>query len=458
MRVFYFLSFAALSITSHADDHRIEVIEGEGSGIYAAGSNIPIVANKPQNGFKFGYWSAFKNKNEDPVQIDDIYSPITNLTIPEHDSYIEAHFVNETFFEVRVRRGATDGFYPVGEKVNIEANTPPDGAAFSYWSLLEGDPSVIEDVFSPRTMITIPSERIEVKAIWRDIYSLRGEGANLNGKVESRTVFTINSSEKVVGKWNVFLDNPSIVKGILKGAQMRDSWKGRQQYELRVKNGIGSGGYPSGKLVPIVAYNTPPGQMFNKWKVNDGDPGIVVDINSAMTSLRMPARGLTLKATYKIEAYDLKIMGGLGSGSYSPGELVSIVADNAPVGHFFQKWKVSDGDSGILADFKSASTSLNMPADRVVIKSIYKEEEIQDRGVQEEDPTHKLQVLNGVGSGSYPRGELIYIIADKREGKIFKKWEVKNSNQDTIADIRSASTILSMPTKELIVKARYREA
>ena len=115
-----------------------------------------------------------------------------------------------------------------------------------------------------------------------------------------------------------------------------------------MNNGTGSGSYLAGTIVNIVADPAPVGQEFDQWT---GDVMSVFDVGAASTSITMPGADATVTATYKARQYVLTVNSGSGSGSYTAGTIVNIVADPAPVGQEFDQWT---GEVGIVDDVERA--------------------------------------------------------------------------------------------------------
>jgi hypothetical protein len=67
-------------------------------------------------------------------------------------------------------------------------------------------------------------------------------------------------------------------------------------FNLTVNSGTGSGSYPSGTTVNLVAAAAPVGQEFDQWTGNTGN---VANVAAASTSLTMPAANITVTATYR---------------------------------------------------------------------------------------------------------------------------------------------------------------
>jgi hypothetical protein len=66
------------------------------------------------------------------------------------------------------------------------------------------------------------------------------------------------------------------------------------QYTLVVMSGSGSGNYPAGTVVPVVALPPGPGQVFKGWT------GPVAAPTAPSTSVTMPAMGVQVEATYQL--------------------------------------------------------------------------------------------------------------------------------------------------------------
>jgi chitosanase len=71
------------------------------------------------------------------------------------------------------------------------------------------------------------------------------------------------------------------------------------KYSLTVYNGSGSSSFKSGQVVTIAANSPASGQVFDKWT---GDTSYLISTTSATTTLTMPAKAISLTATYKDSA------------------------------------------------------------------------------------------------------------------------------------------------------------
>jgi hypothetical protein len=152
-------------------------------------------------------------------------------------------------------------------------------------------------------------------------------------------------------------------------------------YALTVDNGNGSGSYGSGETVEITAVEAPVGHVFDKWTSKDGVN--FASASSAETSFTMPAKDVTVTATYKDESvtpppattnYAVTVVSGSdgANGTYLEGATVNITANTPASGKVFDKWTSDDGIS--FANANNSATSFVMPAKDVTVTATYKED------------------------------------------------------------------------------------
>jgi len=152
--------------------------------------------------------------------------------------------------------------------------------------------------------------------------------------------------------------------------QITTSGTGTSQFTLSVNSGTGGGNYEEGTVVDISADVAPAGQEFDVWT---GDTANLADVNSASTTVTIPAGDVTVTATYKDLPgvnYVLTVNFGIGGGSYPEGTVLDILADTAPAGKTFDVWI---GDTAYLADINSQYTTVTMPAGDVTVTATYKD-------------------------------------------------------------------------------------
>lgn len=84
-------------------------------------------------------------------------------------------------------------------------------------------------------------------------------------------------------------------------------------YTLTVRNGSGSGSYPAGEKVIIIANDPASGQEFNNWTIDPTDVSLASKYVTA-TVLEMPAKDVLVTANYKAKASS-GVVGSSGSNN-----------------------------------------------------------------------------------------------------------------------------------------------
>ena len=94
------------------------------------------------------------------------------------------------------------------------------------------------------------------------------------------------------------------------------------EYAVNVTNGMGSGNYAAGIAVTITANDPASGMVFDKWTSSDGVN--FADESSATTTFIMPAKTVSVTATYKaVESVATPVYSPAG-GTYSSAQSVTI--------------------------------------------------------------------------------------------------------------------------------------
>jgi hypothetical protein len=189
------------------------------------------------------------------------------------------------------------------------------------------------------------------------------------------------------------------------------------QYTLRVIHGNGSGQYDPNGVVAISAIVSA-GSRFVKWT---GSVGTVADPNAPTTTIKMVGDA-TVTASL-LDQYTLAVMNGTGSGTYDPGEVVTIGA-TVPAGQRFSRWT---GDLANLADSNAPTTTITMRANAGVAANFV--------------ARFTLVVNNGTGSGTYDAGKRVPIAAVDLTGYRFDRWTGDTSEVD---DPNKAAAFITM--------------
>jgi len=150
------------------------------------------------------------------------------------------------------------------------------------------------------------------------------------------------------------------------------------------------------------------------------------------------SNSITVPVTSNQPKYTLTVKAGSGSGSYTAGAVVSILANTPPAGEVFQDWS-----GATVANPTAASTTLTMPASSTTVTANF--------GVPGQI---QLTVVNGSGSGTYPAGKVVTISANAAPaGETFSDW-----TGATVANAAAPTTTLTMPSSSTTVTANYTNA
>jgi hypothetical protein len=121
------------------------------------------------------------------------------------------------------------------------------------------------------------------------------------------------------------------------------------------------------------------GNIYTDFQFHDyGDYSLYL-FNTSLEGNPFPPAGETceIKLKYTLapqpELYTLTVNNGSGSGEYTEGDVVEIVAGAPAEGYQFKEWV---GDVQYLASTTSSTTNLTMPASNISVEATYKQEEL----------------------------------------------------------------------------------
>jgi len=221
-------------------------------------------------------------------------------------------------------------------------------------------------------------------------------------------------------------------------------------YALTLENGVRSGMFPFGRKVSISAV-IPEDRwyVFTQWTSEDPwNLERLDNIYNPNALLTMPAGPVNLKAEYERRGatkYRLDVEKGRTSGDYSPGQAVSVRADDE-AGQFFARW-IGDG-APYLTRINTPSAQVFMPRQDIVIEATYTDTRPDPR---------ELTVLNGRPSGtnSYPFGRTVRIFADLPPNldMMFDKW---TGEAYPVANVNLPDTQLTMPNEKILIEATFK--
>jgi Divergent InlB B-repeat domain len=409
--------------------YTLTVVNGGGSGTYAAGAIVSLTAKGPPPGQVFAGWTGATVANPS--------APATTLVMPAANTTVTATYSPIPTYSLTVVNGSGSGTYAAGAVVNISANAAPDGQVFKNWS-----GAAVANPGASNTTVTMPAANTTVTANYAantftlTVVNGSGSGSYAAGAVVSITANSPPAGQVFAGWTGATVANPSASSTTLTMPAANTTVTANyaaNTFTLTVVNGSGSGSYAAGATVNITANGPPSGQVFAGWT-----GATVATPSSPATTLTMPAANTTVTATYSAAAtYSLTVVSGSGSGSYAAGAVVNISANAPPAGQSFSNWTGAS-----VANPTSASTTLTMPAANTTVTANY---------APTSNPTYTLTVVNGTGSGSYTANTVVTISANTPPaGQVFQSWVGL-----PVANVNAATTTLTMVAYNAQVTANF---
>lgn len=192
---------------------------------------------------------------------------------------------------------------------------------------------------------------------------------------------------------------------------------------------------------------------FDKWVIKAGK-ATIKDVNSETTTITNVGGPVTVEAVYKDKQFELNVVNGTGSGSFTQGTVVTIKADAPPAGKVFWKWEALVGNPYIQNWLEDTTEVIIKQAD-VKIEAVYKDATpITPPGPAK----YALKVDGGIGSGEYGENSEVIIKAYAPElGKEFDKWELV-SGDAVIEDVNSVITKITTKAMAANIRAVYKES
>jgi hypothetical protein len=460
---------------TYAGTYTLTVNSGTGDGTYDEDQQVPISADEPAQGYAFDEWTG------DTAYVANVNSVNTTVTMPaanvtvtaaykQADTFIEAdgmvvmeaeHYSSKAAgvspyesyewyldtdtsgasvycMEALPNIGINAGDATAGPVLNFKINFSTTGVYYALMhmpGLLGSDNSVNAgmdgSVFQSNWNHTAGEWRWPKAANTKTITTTGLHTFNIymreDGVIVDKFILTTNSTYA--------LDGTDL------GPDESDrEGSGTPTYTLTVNSGTGDGDYEEDEEVGITADSPPSNYTWNQWT---GDTAYVANVNSASTTVTMPASNITVTATYTEDPkYTLTVNSGTGDGDYYEDEQAGITADAPPANYHFLVWT---GDTAYVANVNSASTTVTMPAQNIAVTATY-----------EEDPRYTLTVNSGTGDGSYYEDEEVGITADAPDtGYVFDEW---TGDVAYVANVNSSSSTVTMPAQNIAVTATYAAA
>ncbi|MBD3239233.1 MAG: hypothetical protein GF331_01505 [Chitinivibrionales bacterium] len=301
--------------------YTLTVENGSGDGSYASGATVTISANNPPSGKQFDRWTG------DVANVANVNNATTTITMPAANATVTATYkdISVTQYALTVHRGTGDGQYAAQTSVTIAADQAPADSVFDKWT---GDVATVANVNNAQTTIAMPAANATVRATYRGattitptaiVYpsdgcelvegttiTLQAEGANVSWSYDATSdgvgSVTIGSGNSIAFTVPTGVTGAKTIVITAAGDNGSDQVSGTIKapdvtlYPLTVHRGTGDGQYAAQETVTITADQAPADSTFDKWT---GDITNVANVNSAQTTITMPADGATVTATYR---------------------------------------------------------------------------------------------------------------------------------------------------------------
>ena len=193
----------AVTATYREAPYTLTVSGGSGSGQYASGDLVQVVAGPPPAGQLFGFWS----KVPGDAPLGGSFNPLsatTWLTMPPLHVMLTAVYTNIPAYTLTVNNGTGSGSYTNGQRVAIGASPPPAHHTF-LWT---GNTNTVASVTNWNTTLTMPAAAVAVTATYPPIgypltvYGGLGGGSYTNGQVVAVAATNLPSAGHVFDFWS----------------------------------------------------------------------------------------------------------------------------------------------------------------------------------------------------------------------------------------------------------------
>ena len=219
-------------------------------------------------------------------------------------------------------------------------------------------------------------------------------------------------------------------------------------YNITVTDGTSSS-VPTAKYqeqVTVTANAPATGKEFDKWVVSGIDLS-EEDLAKSTVTFKMPAKGVTMEATYKNVVYNITVTNGTSSATTAIYQAkVTVKADAPATDMYFDKWEVTGLDTTGM-DLTKTEIKFQMPAGNVTFKATYKAIE-----------KFEIEMVDGtIDKSPAKAGETVTITAKTIEGKVFDKWTCETAGVTIeFESTMSSTTTFVMPASNIKIQAHFR--
>jgi hypothetical protein len=180
------------TISQGVTTYALTVTNGGGSGNFAAGATVNILANTAAPGFAFDEWTG------DVSTVADVNAASTTMIMPAAPATVTATYAALPTYALTVTNGTGDGSYIAGTVVHIVADAPGGGSVFDRWT---GSAAIV-NIFAASTTIAMPAAPTTVVATYTPppLYALTVNSGTGDGNYAAGTVVTITADTAPPGQ------------------------------------------------------------------------------------------------------------------------------------------------------------------------------------------------------------------------------------------------------------------
>ena len=431
------------------------------------GDSITVTAEEV-DGKRFVGWTYRSSDMTFNLTNDELGERTLNFTVPEGDVTLTANY--KQLYTVTVD-GEPAGTVIEGEKVHVKANVPEDHEFVKWTSnvFLNGHDTDAEFDF----VMPVPGQNVELTSETSQLYYVT---INDQGADEPTQTFVVKAGDTVYleaagrdgwkfidweGDVDLIFDNEDHTKAhftVPSNTNVTVTAKYMKYRTITV-----NGGTVNDKTtitdalreqnVEIKAEYDPEEQVFDHWEAEGPDGWALTEEQKGAESftLKVPKGNVTLTAMYKTLHTVTVINGTAQNGETTikavAGEKITLTP-NLPDDQEFDCWYSEDINLNE-EQRKTPELTFKMRDFDITIEA--KSKQLYFVELADDDTT-----ANGVsGKVEVKSGEKVTIVAPKREGWKFIRWEV--SDNAHLDDATASEAHFTMPSGNVSVKAVYYE-
>ncbi len=431
------------------------------------GDSITVTAEEV-DGKRFVGWTYKSSDMTFNLTNDELGEKTLNFTVPEGDVTLTANY--KQLYTVTVD-GELAGTVIEGEKVHVKANVPEDHEFVKWTSnvFLNGYDTDEEFDF----VMPVPGQNVELTSETRQLYYVT---INDQGADEPTQTFVVKAGDTVYleaagrdgwkfidweGDVDLIFDNEDHTKAhftVPSNTNVTVTAKYMKYRTITVNDGTVNGETTitdalREQNVEIKAEYDPEKQVFDHWEAEGPDGWALTEEQKYAEgfTLTVPKGNVTLKAMYKTLHTVTVINGTAQNGETTfkavAGEKITLTP-NLPDDQEFDCWYSEEIN---LREDQRKTQELTFKMRDFDITIEAKSKQLYFVELADDDTT-----ANGVsGKVEVKSGEKVTIVAPKREGWKFIRWEV--SDNAYLDDATASEAHFYMPSGNVSVKAVYYE-